>query len=259
MFTMLTLFTTVKGYRRMTSELSPRPAGRRPITRRERVRDATTAEIKTTARSLLVESGPEALTLRAIAREMGLSAPALYRYFASHEDLVDGLCDDVLAEITAELERARDSVDSSDPGGRLMAACRAFRRWSLDHPREFHLTFASGVKHDPAGFGGREHNIAFGAVFLGIFVEIWSRSPFPVPDEAALPPALTAQVKAFADRAGSTLPIGVLVAYLSGWVRLYGAVTIEVFGHLGFALHDAEPMFEAMLAEMRRQLTAPVP
>ncbi len=53
------------------------------------------------------------------------------------------------------------------------------------------------------------------------------------------------------------LPLGVLAAYLSGWVRLYGAVTIEVFGHLGFALEDAEPMFEAMLADMRRQLTTP--
>jgi hypothetical protein len=52
------------------------------------------------------------------------------------------------------------------------------------------------------------------------------------------------------------LPLGALAAYLGGWVRLYGAVTIESFGHLGFALDDAEPMFEAMLAEMRRQLAA---
>ena len=51
------------------------------------------------------------------------------------------------------------------------------------------------------------------------------------------------------------LPLGALTAYLGGWVRLYGAVTIEVFGHLGFALTDAEPLFEAMLADMRRQLT----
>ena len=53
------------------------------------------------------------------------------------------------------------------------------------------------------------------------------------------------------------LPLGALAAYLSGWVRLYGGVTIEVFGHLGFALDDPEPMFEAMLADMRRQLTTP--
>ena len=60
-------------------------------TRRARVRTATTAEIKTTARRLLVEEGPDALTLRAIARSMGMTAPALYRYFSSHEELV-GAC-----------------------------------------------------------------------------------------------------------------------------------------------------------------------
>src|SRR5688572_16321262 len=80
------------------------------VTRRARARDATTAEIKATARRLLVEEGPAALTLRAIAREMGMTAPALYRYFGSHEEIVGGLCWDVLAEITATLEQARDTV-----------------------------------------------------------------------------------------------------------------------------------------------------
>ena len=73
-------------------------------TRRSRLRDATTAEIKATARRLLVADGPDSLTLRAIAREMGMTAPALYRYFGSHEEIVGGLCLDVLAEITTTLE-----------------------------------------------------------------------------------------------------------------------------------------------------------
>ena len=94
-------------------------------TRRSRLRDATTAEIKATARRLLVADGPDALTLRAIAREMGMTAPALYRYFGSHEEIVGGLCLDMLAEITDHLEAARDTVRTDDPIGRLMAACRA--------------------------------------------------------------------------------------------------------------------------------------
>lgn len=73
----------------------------------------------------------------------------------------------------------------------------------------------------------------------------------------AVPPALVAQLRSFSAATGDVLPLGALAAYLSGWVRLYGAVTIEVFGHLGFALADPEPMFEAMLADMRRQLTTP--
>jgi len=225
-------------------------------TRRERVRDATMAEIKASARGLLVREGPDALTLRAVAREVGLTAPALYRYVDGHEGLVAALSQDVLDEITATLEAARDSVGRDDPVGRLMAACRAFRDWSLAHPREFQLTFASMVDGPPTGHGGTDGDISFGGVFLGIFVEIWAHRPFPVTADADLPPALVAQLREFSARTGDRLPLGVLAAFLVGWVRLYGGVTIELFGHLGFALQDAEPMFEAMLAEMRRSLTA---
>ncbi len=226
-------------------------------TRRARVRTATTAEIKTTARRLLVEEGPDALTLRAIARSMGLTAPALYRYFSSHEELVGACTMDLLDEITITLEQARDAVGPQDPVGRLMAACRAFRDWSLGHPREFQLVFASAGEGRTPGHDTVGQDLSFGGVFLGIFVEIWQSRPFAVPAEADLPQRLVEQLTAFSAAVGGVLPLGALAAYLSGWVRLYGGVTIEVFGHLGFALSDAGPMFEAMLADMRRQLTTP--
>jgi AcrR family transcriptional regulator len=223
--------------------------------RRERMRDATTAEIKATARDLLVREGPDALTLRAIAREMGMTAPALYRYFDSHEALVGALCQDVLDELTARLEAARAAVPAGQPIERLMAACREFRRWSLAHPREFQLTFASVAAGPPPGHGEPGVDISFGAVFLGIFVEIWEQAPFLVPPDEALPDVLKDELRTFATRTGADLPLGALTAYLGGWVRLYGSVTLEVFGHLGFAVTDAGALFEAMLAEMRRQLS----
>lgn len=225
-------------------------------TRRARQRDATLAEVRSTARALLVRSGPEALTLRATAREMGLTAPALYRYVASHEDLVGAVCQDVLDEVTATLEAARDTEPRSDPVARLMAACRAFREWALAHPREFQLTFASVAERPPLGHELPGESISFGAVFLGIFVEIWEQQPFPVPPGEVLPRTLVGQLDAFAAATATDLPTGALVAYLNGWVRLYGSVTLEVFGHLGFALTDAEALFEAMLADMRASLTA---
>lgn len=232
-------------------------AGPASVSRRERVRDATTGEIKQTARRLLVDDGPDALTLRAIAREMGWTAPALYRYFGSHEELVAAVCTDILDELTATLSVARDSVARSEPVERLIAACRAFRRWSLEHPREFQLIFASPAPR-PATTSAPDcvatEDLSFGAVFLGIFVEIWAHRPFTVADVADLPPAFVDQLRAFSTLIGDVLPLGALVAYLTGWVRLYGAVTIETFGHVGFALDDAEPMFEAMLADMARSL-----
>src|SRR4051812_33526014 len=115
-------------------------------TRRERQRAATTAEIKATARRLLVADGAGELSLRAIAREMGMTAPGLYRYFASREDLVKVLIRDLYDEVCDEMEAARDTRPADDPADRLLTVSRTFRTWSLRHPVEFELIFGNAAK-----------------------------------------------------------------------------------------------------------------
>ena len=234
--------------------------------RRERVRTATETEIKATARRLLVEEGVEALTLRAIARDMGMSAPALYRYFDSHEALMEAVVQDLLDELVDVLQAARDAEPADDPAAQMRAACRAFRRWSLDHPREFQLTFASNVPHRHDSLGALTldgvvpadvdicDRLSFGMVFLEIFQKLWRQNQFPVLPDEALDPRLAEQLRAFCLAMPVDMPLGALAAFLSGWVELYGAVTVEVFGHLGFALVDAEPLFELRLAEMAQKV-----
>src|SRR5258708_39623608 len=77
---------------------------------RDRVRAATTQEIKQTARRLLVSQGSEAVSLRAIARDMGMTAPALYRYFDSHEELIKHVVADIFTELAVEL---REKIDEA--------------------------------------------------------------------------------------------------------------------------------------------------
>ena len=244
--------------------------------RRDRVRAATTQEIKQTARRILVRQGSAAVTLRAIAREMGMTAPALYRYFDSHEELLKYVVADIFNEagdavqfaITAaktasardrdrdtDTDSAGDSTgDGADDGDLtpiVIAACRAFRRWSLDHPAEFGLIFGSplpglAIEHDDitAECGRR-----FGGTFLALIVELWQRRPFPVPADSEIEPGLREQLERYRQGLGVDLPVGVMVTYLRCWVRLYGTVALEVFGHLSFALEDASPMFEYFLAD----------
>src|SRR3989442_2870030 len=107
--------------------------------RRARVRAATVREIKDAARRVLVASGPDGLALRAIARDMGMTAPALYRYFPSREELLTALVADLYHELTDAMETAGDALPAGDLPGRLTAVSRTFRQWSLDHPREFAL------------------------------------------------------------------------------------------------------------------------
>jgi AcrR family transcriptional regulator len=231
--------------------------------RRDRLRAATLDEIKQTARRLLVTDGATAVTLRAIAREMGMTAPALYRYFPSYEDLIKALCASLYHELTDELEQARDAVHIDDVVGRMYAVCRSFRRWSVGHPAEFGLMFGSPQPalnhsvedpHDPL----KEPHVAadrFARVFAYLFAEMWGRKQFPVPDRDELSPSLCAQLDGYLDQLGATgLPVGAAQTFLSCWIRLYGLVALEVFGHLHFALTDPEPMFEQELSAVAQRI-----
>jgi hypothetical protein len=90
----------------------------------------------------------------------------------------------------------------------------------------------------------------FSLEFLTLFFELWSRHPFPVPADAEIEPHLLAQLIRYRDALGADLPAGAVLTFLRCWVRLYGMVSLEVFGHLHFALDDASALFEYTLTEL---------
>jgi AcrR family transcriptional regulator len=223
-------------------------------TRRERARAATLEEIVETARRLLIASGPGAVTLRAIAREMGMTAPGLYRYVTSHEDLMGVLISALYDDATAAMEKARDAAGPELPE-RLMATSRAFRRWALANPAELGLVFGSPLPGFAAPEEGptEEAGRRFGSVFLSLFAELWASQPFPVRPDSELDPRLVADLRQWSlDTTG--LPLGALEVFLRCWMRLYGAVTMEGFGQLRFAVSDSEPLFELELAALGEML-----
>lgn len=229
----------------------------RALGRRDRVRAATTGEIKQTARRILVAEGPAAVSLRAIAREMGMTAPALYRYFSSHDDLIRHVVADIFTEIAADIHAAIDRAAEESGGdvtAKLVAACREFRRWSLAHREEFGMLFGTPVPGLAAAHQHGdvlEHCAAnFSSTFFGLFLELWRKAPFPVPADGEIDPGLRGQLARYRDALGADIPLGAGLTFLRCWVRLYGMVSLEVFGHLGFALEDASAMFEITLSEL---------
>ncbi|MEN3358293.1 MAG: hypothetical protein V7637_2275 [Mycobacteriales bacterium] len=234
-----------------------------PISRRDRLRAATVQEIKQAARRALVEQGTGGLSLRGVARDLGLTAPALYRYFPSREVLVTHLIADVYDEVCAEMTAAADAQPADDTAGRLMTVSRTFRHWALTHPAEFALLFGSPIDRaarpeaaapppdpdepeDPAHEAGQR----FGAIFAGLVAALYVERPFPVQADDEIEPALRDQLKAWYDTLPVPLPLGVMQVFLSCWIRLYGTVCMEAFGHLRFAVEDAEPIFEAELRSL---------
>jgi AcrR family transcriptional regulator len=240
--------------------------------RRDRVRAATTQEIIQTARRLLVEQGPDAVTLRAIAREMGMTAPALYRYFDSHEELLRHVVAGIFTELASYVKAAIHDVGVSTAGLdeaevmvlKMAAGCREFRAWTLEHVPEFSMIFGSPLpglevvhelRKDPTVDCGYQ----FGQVFLDLFSELYRRRPFPIPGDAEIDPALRDQLARYRELVHSDMPLGALQTFLRCWVLLYGTVSLEVFGHLRFALDDPSPMFELMLADMAPMIGLPYP
>ena len=148
---------------------------------------------------------------------------------------------------------------------KLIAACRAFRGWALGHQPECSMIFGSPLpglelaQDDPVmGCGLR-----FCQVFLDLFHEpgCAARSMSPAPVMRIDPRCGVSWMRHQRADAGSDLPIGALQTFLRCWVVLYGAVYLEVFGHLRFALDDPSPMFELMLCDLTPMLglTYPLP
>ena len=155
---------------------------------------------------MLVEQGVDGLALRAVAREMGMTAPALYRYFASREDLVENVVADLYDELTDVLETARDAADPATPGVQLLAvqprlpalgdhpprrvraAVRQRRRAASSRPRTARARASS-----PPQVAGRR----FGGVFAELVARIYLEQGFPVPADDDLEPALQEQLRAW--------------------------------------------------------------
>lgn len=229
--------------------------------RRQRARADTLLEIRTTARRVLVDRGVDGLALRAVAREMGMTAPALYRYFSSREDLVENVVADLYGELCAVLERVRDAARPATPGVQLVEVSRAFRTWATTHHAEFGLLFGSAgegvLPDDVTADGERPSQVAaaaFGGIFAALIAQLYLEQGFEVPADDEIEPALQVQLRAWCEKLPVTLPLGVMAVFLSCWIRLYGMVCMEVFGHLRFALDDPEPMFEAELRALGRVL-----
>ena len=239
-------------------------------TRRDRLRAATMEEITATARRLLVEQGPEAMSLRAIAREMGMTAPGLYRYYGNRQELFRHVVAMIFTELSRGIHRAIDEVALTAAGAaaarddaspelarrhvtlKLVAACREFRHWAMTHKDEFTLLFGTPLPGlDDGRFDAADEcALEFAGTFYALFIELWTVSPFPVAGAGEIGEGLGAQLGRFGAVLGADVPEGALLVFLRCWILLYGAVSMEVFGHLGFALEDPAPMFEYTLSDL---------
>jgi AcrR family transcriptional regulator len=198
--------------------------------------------------------------LRAIARDMGMTAGAIYGYYATRDDLITTLISDVYTALVDQVEAARDAIPVEDPAGRIVAWGAAVRDWAIAHPAEFRLIYGDPVPgyQPPEGGPAREPEHRACAALTGLVAGAWSYAEsrqgggFSWSD---FDPGLVSQVQAeFPDLP----PAGIAVA-LRLWGRMHGLVSLEIYGHLRPLAHDPAALFRADMIDLVRSLGLPGP
>lgn len=232
----------------------------RQVSRRERLREATYDEIVAISRELLTSA--EELSLRAIAGRMGMTAPALYRYVGSYQELVDLVAFEIDKAVTAGFAETAAELPEEDVAGRLIVSAVAFRRWALTRPREFSIVFTNPVAEpsaDPSCVRREALTQATsGHYFNGLLTELWATRGYERPSLEDLPPAIReAVLDPLIPASVDEIPAedrGLLWVFMRGWTALYGVVALEVHGHMDPRIIASGEMFVASMLAFAPQL-----
>jgi AcrR family transcriptional regulator len=236
--------------------MTPPRTAPRAATARERARAELTREIKEEARRQLAATGADGLSLRAVARELGMVSSALYRYYPSRDDLLTALIIDAYNVLGEATERA-----VAGPAGareRWIAAWHAIRDWARSNPHEYALIYGSPVP----GYRAPEATIGPAArvplAFVGILWDALSAGEFTADGEAVPVTAALAQqanelsaalARSTAAAASPGVPPDALVRAVIAWAQLFGMISFELFGQFVGSFEPAGALFAHAAAQ----------
>ena len=223
------------------------------LTPRAQARLDTVERIKEIARAHLAVDGPN-LSLRAVARDLGVVSSAVYRYFASRDELLTALILDAYAAMADAIEAAEAAVPRREVANRFYAHARATRAWALGNPHEYALLYGSPVP----GYEAPEETIAQAqrpiAVFIRIVADAVERGLVEPPADR-LPKAVRADAEAISRVPGfEDVPATLLARAMTMWALLYGTISFELFGRYTNAVTDLDAYFEHQLRVAARYL-----
>lgn len=226
-------------------------------TARERARAELTREIKDQARRQLAVVGADGLSLRAVARELGMVSSALYRYFPSRDDLLTALIVDAYGALATAAESADEP--GQPPRIRLRAVCAAVRSWSRANPHQYALIYGSPVPGYSAPQITVESAARIPLALLRIVREGWTGRGVDgaEPSSPVLTPVLAAQMRAVADQFAPELPEHVLADGLLAWTQLFGVISFELFGQLVGSADPSDEFFAHAVDRMADQIGLP--
>jgi AcrR family transcriptional regulator len=215
---------------------------------RERLRSELTAEIAAAARRQLAEVGAGGLSLRAVAREVGMVSSAVYRYFPSRDDLLTRLIIEGYDDLGAAAESADDP--SAPPRERWLAVCRAVREWARQHPHEYALLYGSPVP----GYRAPQDTVPAASrvgVVLGRILGDAARSgALPGATDERDPSLISEAAVEVLGGEHPSLDDAVRIRALLAWSSLFGTISFELFGHFVGSVEDGDRYFDRAMRDL---------
>jgi len=237
------------------------------LSRRERLRDEMLQEVRRVARRLVAEHGAAGLTVVAVGKAVGVTPPALYRYFEhGRAEMLGAVYRDAMDELIETISAAVRRQPPGDVAARLHAPAHALFRWCRAHPREFDLLMGSAYEQAVSADGQLLEHVTqtIGPVFLPMFIELWEQG-FDYPADEDLPADLVVQLRPYlrsmlagAGLSDVRLPLGLAYWMVSGWRQVYGLLCMAVYDHLGFAFADHEVLFDDTFRGILRMMSIDV-
>lgn len=223
--------------------------------RRERLRAQTLAEIKQHALDQIARDGVEALSLLGVARAMGMSGPALYRYFASRDDLLAALVAEAWGSLAEALEDAARAARRRAPAARFRAIGEAYRGWALEHPHRYRL--ATETTYGSGRFAPETTLPAAGRSMVVLVDAVADLGPLPAARPGAIR-ALDAQLHRWRSsrQLRDDVPAAGFELAVLSWTRLHGIVSLELTGVLASMDLDPALVFRAEVEHLLSQHAA---
>jgi AcrR family transcriptional regulator len=203
----------------------------------------------------MAEQGAPALSLREVAREMGLVSSALYRYFPTRDDLLTELIVDAYNDLGAFAERAALRVPRVDSRRRFHAAASAIRKWAKTNPNEYALLYGSPVPGYQAPQFTIEPAARVALVLGSIVADAWHQSDAEVDDGATMKGLLETRNL---DAVMPGVSESVRLLSLMVWSQIFGCISFELFGHYKGSVRNANRFFSIVVDEAANLVLPPI-
>lgn len=202
--------------------------------------------IMSIAHKQMEEKGTAGLSLRAIARELGVTAPAIYNYFPRLEDLITALITNAFTDLAEAMEYSREQNTEKSRIFQIKAMIYAYRQWAVDHPVDFQLIYGNPIPGYQAPFEvtGPLARQPFLSIFR-LFAEALERSELEIPPEyRQVPEMISAHLTEWRKESGLEIADSLVCLIMSGWARIHGLVMLELFHHIQPVIGDPGELYK---------------